>query len=301
MVFICGFLMALADSVPGVSGGTIAFLLGQYDKFISSLDAFVPGGSSKEERKLKIKNAFGFLWKLGIGWVIGFVSAVLVLTSVFEAHIYQISSLFLGFIIFSIPLIIKEEWANIKNKYYNIIFLLMGAGLVVLITFLNPSSSGDASAVEQGMGILDYLFFMMTGMLGISAMVLPGISGSTILLIFGTYMPIMTAIKDVLHFNLSTETVLKVGFFGVGVILGILLVIRLVKKSLEKFRSQTIYAIVGLMLGSLYAVVMGPQSLDTPQPAMSIDTFSILFFIIGGAVIGGLQVMQYFMEKKKAK
>ncbi len=301
MIFICGFLMALADSVPGVSGGTIAFLLGQYDKFIGSLDSFLPGKATKEERKSKIKNALGFLWKLGIGWVIGFVAAVLVLTSVFEAHIYQISSLFLGFIIFSIPLIIKEEWGTIKGKYYNLIFTALGAGLVVLITVLNPSGSGDATAVEQSVNILDYLFYMMTGMLGISAMVLPGISGSTILLIFGTYMPIMTAIKDILHFNFSLETVLKVGFFGVGVILGILLVIRLVKKSLEKFRSQTIYAIVGLMLGSLYAVVMGPQSLDTPQPAMSVDTFSILFFIIGGLVIGGLQVMQYFMEKRKAK
>lgn len=299
MVFICGFLMALADSVPGVSGGTIAFLLGCYDDFIGSLDAFVPGGSSKDERKSKIKTALKFLSKLGVGWIIGFVSAVLVLTSIFEAHIYQISSLFLGFIIFSIPLIIKEEWTTIKSKYYNFIFTLIGAGLVVLITVLNPSGGGDAAVTAESVNILDYLFYTMTGMLGISAMVLPGISGSTILLIFGTYMPIMTAIKDVLHFNFSMETILKVGFFGVGVILGILLVIRLVKRSLEKFRSQTVYAIIGLMLGSLYAVVMGPQSLDTPQPAMTTNTFSILFFIIGGAVIFGLQLMQYFMEKRK--
>lgn len=299
MVFICGFLMALADSVPGVSGGTIAFLLGQYDKFIGSLDSFIPGGCSKDERKSKIKNALRYLSKLGVAWVIGFISAVLVLTSVFEAHIYQISSLFLGFIIFSIPIIIKEEWATVKNKYYNLIFLLLGAGLVVLITILNPSGGGDAETVQESINILDYLFYMMTGMLGISAMVLPGISGSTILLIFGTYMPIMTAIKDILHFNFSMETILKVGSFGVGVILGILIVIRLVKKSLEKFRSQTVYAIIGLMLGSLYAVVMGPQSLDSPQPAMTVDTFSILFFVIGGAVIGGLQLMQYLMEKKK--
>ncbi|MBQ3565824.1 MAG: DUF368 domain-containing protein [Oscillospiraceae bacterium] len=291
--------MALADSVPGVSGGTIAFLLGCYDDFIGSLDSFLPGKRSKEERKSKIKKAFGFLSKLGVGWIIGFIAAVLVLTSVFEAHIYQISSLFLGFIIFSIPLIIKEEWQTLKGKYYNLIFLLLGAGLVILITVLNPSGGGDSAAVEESMNILDYLFYMMTGMLGISAMVLPGISGSTILLIFGTYMPIMTAIKDILHLNFSMATIMKVGFFGIGVILGILLVIRLVKKSLEKFRSQTVYAIIGLMLGSLYAVVMGPQSLDTPQPAMNVDTFSILFFVIGGAVIGGLQLLQLMLSNKK--
>lgn len=84
--FIRGFCMALADSVPGVSGGTIAFLLGFYDKFIDSIDDLLTG--TKEERK----DAFVFLIKLGIGWISGFVIAVLILTSVFESHIYYISS-----------------------------------------------------------------------------------------------------------------------------------------------------------------------------------------------------------------
>ncbi len=298
MVYLCGFLMALADSVPGVSGGTIAFLLGCYDDFIGSLDSFVPGGTPKGERKEKIIKALNFLVRLGISWVIGFILAVLVLTSVFEAHIYSISSLFLGFIIFSIPIIIKEEWENIKNKYYNIIFLLLGAALVVLITYLNPSSATETTASTGGFDLLNHLFFTFTGMIAICAMILPGISGSTILLIFGTYMPVMEAISGILHLDFSGLS--KVIFFGIGVLIGILAIIRLVKISLEKFRSQTIYAIIGLMIGSLYAVVMGPKSLEVPQPAMSIDTFSILFFIIGGVVIIGLQALQYFLEKKKS-
>lgn len=295
MIYICGFLMALADSVPGVSGGTIAFLLGFYDDFIGSLDSFVPGGISKSERKSKIIKALKFLIRLGIGWIIGFVSAVLVLTSIFQEHIYQISSLFLGFIIFSIPLIIKEEMESIKGKYYNLIFTLLGAGLVVLITLLNPSGGG--TSIESGFNIFNYLIFLLTGMLAISAMVLPGISGSTILLIFGTYIPVMTGIKNLLHFNFSSFV--EIMFFGIGVIIGILLVIRLVKLSLEKFRSQTIYAIIGLMVGSLYAVVMGPETIkDNPQPSMNFDTFSILFFIIGGLVIAGLQGVKFIAEKR---
>ncbi len=294
MIFICGFLMALADSVPGVSGGTIAFLLGYYDDFIGSLDSFVPGGSSKEERKEKIKTALKFLLRLGIGWIAGFVSAVLVLTSVFQQYIYEVSSLFLGFIIFSIPLIIKEEIESIKGKYYNLIFTVLGAGVVVLITILNPNDGGSTASAS---GILSYLYFTLTGMLAISAMVLPGISGSTILLIFGTYLPVMTAIKGLLHFDFSGLT--EVIFFGAGIIAGVLLIIRLLKKALEKFRSQTIYAILGLMLGSLYAVVCGPETLkDAPKPAMTFSTFSIIFFIIGGAVIGGLQLLKVFGGKK---
>lgn len=296
MIYICGFLMALADSVPGVSGGTIAFLLGYYDDFIGSLDSFVPGGTPKSERKAKIIKSLKFLLRLGIGWVIGFISAVLVLTSVFQEHIYQVSSLFLGFIIFSIPLIVKEEMESIKNKYYNLIFTVLGAGLVILITVLNPN--GDSGSVESGLNILNYLYFALTGMIGISAMVLPGISGSTILLIFGTYIPVMTGIKNILHFNFSS--IGEIGSFAVGIIVGILLVIRLVRLALEKFRSQTIYGILGLMIGSLYAVVRGPETLkDNPLPSMTFESFSIIFFIIGAAVIAGLQFVKLFVNKRK--
>ena len=295
MIFVCGFLMALADSVPGVSGGTIAFLLGFYDDFIGSLDAFVPSKENKEIKKEKRIKAIKFLVRLGIAWVVGFISAVLILTSIFQSHIYQVSSLFIGFIIFSIPLIIMEEKKVLARKYYNLIFMAAGIALVVLITALNPSETANTG--DTGYNIGSLLYFMLTGMLGISAMVLPGISGSTILLIFGTYLPVMTAIKDFLHLNMQGLPLLI--FFGVGVLLGIALIIRLVKKSLEKFRSQTVYAILGLMIGSLYAVVKGPESLDTPQPAMSFDTFSILFFIIGGVVILGLQAVKHFSLVKE--
>ena len=96
LIFIGGFLMALADSVPGVSGGTIAFLLGFYDDFINSLSNLF---SRRRETRIK---ALRFLVNLGVGWIIGFIMAVLILTTVFEKNIYAVSSLFLGFIVFSI-------------------------------------------------------------------------------------------------------------------------------------------------------------------------------------------------------
>ena len=108
--FIRGFCMALADSVPGVSGGTVAFLLGFYDKFIMSLDHLMSG--TKEERIEAIK----FLIRIGIGWVVGMGAAVSVLASIFDDRIYEISSLFLGLIIFAIPMICKEEKDSLKGK-----------------------------------------------------------------------------------------------------------------------------------------------------------------------------------------
>ena len=287
---IRGFCMALADSVPGVSGGTIAFLLGFYDQFITSLDNLVSG--SKEDRI----DAIRFLIKIGLGWVVGFIAAVLVLTSVFESHIYAISSLFIGFIIFAIPYVVLEEKETIKKgKMWHLIFVLIGIIVVSAITFFNPvSGSGISVDVESlNFGLCIYVF--VAAMIAISAMILPGISGSTLLLIFGLYVPILTAIKEVLHFNFHYISVLVI--FALGIVAGIVLVIKLIRMALEKFRPQMIYLIIGLMVGSLYAIVMGPTTLDTPQPAMGFNTFSILFFIIGGVVIVGLQMLKKVMEK----
>lgn len=284
-----GFCMALADSVPGVSGGTIAFVLGFYDKFIKSLNDIIFG--NKKERK----EAIGFLIKLGIGWVIGMILATLILTSLFESHIYAVSSVFLGFIVFSIPFIIKEEKKCLKGQYKNIIFSIMGILIVFLITYFNPVSGGSGvniGSLSLGLGI--YIF--VVAMIAISAMVLPGISGSTLLLIFGLYIPIMNAIKEFLHFNFKYVPALFI--FGFGVISGIILVIRLIKRALEKHRSKTVYLIIGLMIGSLYAIVMGPTTLESAKDPLSLSTFSIVFFLLGCFIIWGLEKIKFVLEKK---
>lgn len=286
---IRGFCMALADSVPGVSGGTIAFLLGFYDQFIHSLNDLM--GRDHKKRK----EAFLFLVKLGIGWVIGFCLSVLILSSLFEAHIYQISSVFMGLTLFAIPLVIREEREVIKGRLGNLVFSLIGLILVFSITYFNPSSGQgiNVSAEHLSLGLILYVFF--AAMIAITAMVLPGISGSTLLLIFGLYVPIIGAIKEFLHLNFSYFPVLVI--FGLGVITGIVGIIKLIKLCLERYRSQTIYTIIGLMAGSLYAIVMGPATLDVPQPPMSLETFSIPFFLLGALILGGLELLKRSLEK----
>ena len=287
---IRGFCMALADSVPGVSGGTIAFILGFYDNFIKSLNNLIYG---KMEEK---KDAIKYLMKLGIGWIIGMILAILILTSLFESHIYSVSSVFLGFIIFSIPLIIKEEKSVLKGNYKNILFTIIGITIVASITYFNPvsSSSSDINLANMDLKLVLYLF--VSAMIAISAMVLPGISGSTLLLIFGVYIPVITAIKEFLHFNFAYFPALVV--FGLGVLTGIILIIKLVKMALEKQRSKSIYTIIGLMIGSLYAIVMGPTTLEVARDAMSFDTFSIIFFLLGGVIIFGLDRLKVVLENK---
>ena len=219
--FIRGFCMALADSVPGVSGGTIAFLLGFYDRFIGSLDDLFHGKGPARVA------ALSFLVKLAFGWIVGFGLSAAALTSFFDSHIYEVSSLFMGFIVFAIPIVALEEKRVLKGRARNLAFAVLGAALVVAVTLLNPTAgSGMSVAVEHlDAGLAVYVFF--AAMVAITAMVLPGISGSTLLLIFGLYVPIMGAVRAVMGLDMAYLPILLV--FAAGVAAGVLVFVRLIR------------------------------------------------------------------------
>ena len=286
---IQGFCMAMADAVPGVSGGTIAFVMGFYDRFIESLDNIISG--SREQKK----SALIFLLKLGAGWVVGFICTVLALGRIFDSHIYELCSLFLGLSLFAVPIIIHDEWETIKGKYIHILFAFLGIAVVAVITYMNQSlsrGSMDISALSLVKGI--YVFIVAA--IAISAMVLPGISGSTILLIFGLYVPIMSAIRGFLHMEFKYIPILII--FGLGILTGILTSVKLLRTGLDKFRPQMVFLILGLVIGSMYAIVIGPSTLEVPQPVMTFATFKAGYFILGGAILIGLQLLKRAMKKK---
>lgn len=278
-----GFCMALADSVPGVSGGTVAFIMGFYDHFIGSIHDLAFGKIREK------KSALMYLIKLGIGWIIGMAMAVVVLSTLFESHIYAVSSLFIGFIAGAIPLIIKEEKKSIREIRKGILFCLIGILLVAGITWINGRIGGvsmDLGHFSLGLGIK--LFFI--GMIAISAMFLPGISGSTLLLIFGAYIPVITAVKGLLSLDFSYFPCLL--FLGCGVLAGAVTVVKAIKVCLERFRPQSIYMILGMMVGSFYAIIQGPTTLEIPKAAMDLGNFNILPCLIGVALVIGMQMIK---------
>lgn len=285
---INGFMMALADSVPGVSGGTVAFVMGFYDRFITSIDRLI-SGSGKER-----KDSLLYLLKLGIGWGVGMILAVLILSNVFEKNIYGISSLFVGFIAGAIPLVIHEERKSVTEVRKGIVFGLLGIAIVVAITVANGKlgvSYLDLSQFSGGLAIR--LFFI--GLIAISAMFLPGISGSTLLLIFGAYMPVIAAVKNVISLHFSYAPALL--FFGMGVLTGAVTIVKLIRYCLEHFRPQTIYFILGMMIGSFYAIGMGPTTLKTPHVPVNIYNFSFWLFAAGILLVFGLQWLKVKKQK----
>ena len=280
---INGFCMALADSVPGVSGGTIAFILGFYDRFLGALHSLF--GRDKAERKAGI----AYLIKLGIGWVIGMAACILALSKLFEAHIYLMSSLFLGLTLASFPFVIRAERDVLRGHGRYAVFAVLGVLTVVLLTLLRAGTSAVAIRFAGApLWMLGYIF--ISGAVAITAMVLPGISGSTILLIAGVYLPVINAVKS--FFGLDLSVLPGLFALGFGVIAGVGLSIHGIRSALRKYRSQMVWLILGLMAGSLYAIVMGPASLAAPQAPVSLQTFDPLGFILGIAVLLGLEALR---------
>lgn len=291
ITMINGMAMALADSVPGVSGGTIAFIMGFYERFLGAIHNLFRKDSGKR------KEAFIYLIKFGLGWCIGLGSSVLVLSKVFESNVYFMSSLFLGLTTAAIPFIAHEEWSVMKGKYKNLIFTIIGLALVVGLTMFRENVDGIGAIHFNDLGVIQFIYLAFSGMLAISAMLLPGVSGSTILLILGVYVPTINSLNAIL--NLHFEYLPGVLALIAGIFIGVIFASKYIRMGFRKFRSQMLYFIMGLLLGSLYAITMGPTTLEIPKSPLSLDEFSILAFFIGILILVGLEWMKRIVEKKE--
>ena len=280
---IDGLLMALADSVPGVSGGTIAFLLGFYDRFITSLRHLLSSDVQKR------KQAWRFALVFGSGWGIGMILAMLLLDGVVETQIYPVSSLFLGFVLASIPVVAWKEKECLKGDARAWPMLIAGFALVFLITKLSAGNHVQLNLTKMTLASGVILFIAAAA--AASAMVLPGISGSSLLMAFGLYLPVVSQVSALLHGDLSALPMVAV--FSLGALAGLFGVVRLLNRALKSFRAHTVYAVIGMMIASLYAVAMGPMTLRQPQAMLSAANWKPGFFVLGCVVIVGLT----FLEK----
>ena len=193
---------------------------------------------------------------------------------------------------------IMEEKESYKHWAKGLPFFIIGVVLVVAVTLANGAGGGasmDLSALSLGLAVK----LVLVGMVAISAMFLPGISGSTMLLIFGAYMPVMSSLRKIMGGEMAYLPGILV--FICGIILGALLVVKLIRTCLEKFRPQTVYMILGMMIGSFYSIVMGPTTLENAQPAMTFGAFNWLAAILGVALVLLLQFIRNKTEKVEDK
>lgn len=228
--------MGAADIVPGVSGGTIAFILGVYERLISALS-----GVNKESIQLLFKGDIKGLWKhfdasfllvLGIGILTSLVALSGAISYALEFYPRYLASFFLGLILASAALLSKDL-PKLQTKH--LMMILFGCCFGVLVSLLSPTNINVTP-----------LMIILSGMIAICAMLLPGISGSFILLMLGMYGPVLLAIKN-LELNV-------LALFASGALLGLLTFSKLLKYLMTYFREITISFLIGVMLGSLLKI-----------------------------------------------
>lgn len=285
-----GFCMALADSVPGVSGGTVAFILGFYERFLDALHSLF-----RKERAGR-KASMLYLLNLGLGWGIGMAACIMLLSSLFEQNIYFMSSLFLGLTVCSVPFVAAAEQQALKSLH-NAWFALLGIAIVAGLTLLRTNGIGFGSVHYDQLQPLQFVYLFLCGAAAITAMVLPGISGSSILLIAGVYLPTIQAVHSLLKLQLTVLPGLCA--LGFGVLAGVAVSIRAIRAALQSRRSQMVWLILGLMLGSLYAIANGPASLDVPLAPLSTVTFHLPAFLLGAAILLGLEGLKHVTESSQ--
>jgi len=287
-----GFLMAMADSIPGVSGGTIAYILGFYDTFINAFANLFTFDKKKR------KESLSFLAQLGTGWIISFVICLIALATLFETHIYTLSSALIGLTLFSIPTISINEYRLIEEKKKGwgprILLIVIGLIFVIALTRLNPQSQNPRELANLSLSLGLYIF--CGGVVAISALILPGISGSSLIMIMGFYLPILSAIRGLLDKNF--QYFIPLALFGIGIITGLFTSVTVVQKLLKTHRDGTMYFILGMVIGALYAIIQGPTTLHPALAPLSFSTFSIIGFICGGFIILRINFLSSTKERK---
>ena len=251
--------MGAADVVPGVSGGTIAFISGIYQELIDSINN-VNLSVLKTLKNEGIKQAWqqvngGFLLALLTGIFISVLTFSKIITHLLETHPILVWSFFFGLIIASIVLIWKEtsNW-----KLVDILALAIGIVLSYYITIARPVSSPDS-----------YWYLFLSGFIAIIAMILPGISGAFILLLMGSYETVIGTInrfrEGIVKFDMAIlgEAMLKLGVFGLGAIIGLKSFSKILHWMFEKHKNTTLALLIGFMGGSLNKVWPWKEVLET--------------------------------------
>lgn len=258
LIFLKGFIIGFCMLVPGVSGGTIAVLFGIYRELVSTVSSFFKN----------FKKNFLFLFTFCIGALPGFYLASKVLSPLLEKFPTIIPFLFCGIILAGVPFLWKKSGIK-KPNWKHLIALLGGIAVIILIELL-PEANISVIGSSQ-MQFTDILVLLCVGICVVISMVLPGLSTSHILLIFGMYNQTLDAIKT---FNF--------GFiipFGISVIVGIFLIAKLIDFLFKKFPEIMYCVIIGFVVASIYAVIkVLPVGIDW---VYSIALFLIGFFGIG--------------------
>lgn len=287
--FFNGIAIGIVEIIPGVSAGTIAILLGFYDKLIKSINHFT------EDYKKHLK----FFIPLGFGVIAGLLMFSSLITYLLTNYSFPTMTFFMGLIVGLIPIIyckvIKpDERLKISEAFLVIVPIIILAIIANLRTGIVINPTEMINNISPAMMI----FILIAGMLAAAALIIPGISGSFVLLILGIYplaiyalSSISTYLRDLANTGLLLNISQVLIPLGIGVVIGGLSMARVIEKLLQNHHKKLYLVILGLLTGSVYALSKEPIVFQSEMTTM-IVTVGVLTFVAGS-------ILSYQLGKKK--
>jgi putative membrane protein len=264
--------MGVANVIPGVSGGTMAVVMGIYDKLIHSVTHI----------RKEFKESMKFLLPIFLGLVIGIVGLSYLITFLFENLPVQTNFLFIGLIIGGLPMILgKLKETNKKINFGNVIVGILFFAFVVVLAFIHPE---ETTGVEFVFSFTNITKLFMVGVVASATMVIPGVSGSMVMILMGYYYTIIAAIKDFIEalriFDIN-GMITGVKFLiplALGIVIGIVLIAKIIEAIFIKAPNYAYCAILGLIFASPVAIIVMS---DIPRYTIGTSFTGILAAVLG--------------------
>lgn len=274
ILILKGMVIGLANIIPGVSGGTLMITLGIYEDIINAISHFFKN----------FKKNIQLLLPLGIGMGLSILILSKIISICLEKYQFATTFFFIGLILGGIPLLWKKAKVK-RNNFINWFIFLLTFLLVTLFAFLN---GGENIVNLDNLKFFDYIILFLVGIISAATMVIPGISGSFVLMLLGYYKPIIDTIKTLTDFSVLGHNLLILVPFGFGIIFGIIGVAKLIEFLLKKYTIQTYYGVLGFVLASMVAII---------KPLLSVSP-SIFELIIGIILVIGGGIGAFFLGEK---
>ncbi len=286
-----GIVIGVANAIPGVSGGTMMVIMKVFDRLLGAVSFNLK----------KLKENFWFLLTIVIGMGIGVILSSKVLSICFERFYVQTQFFFMGVVLGSLPMIYKEATKEKKLAPVHLIPFAIGVAVIIGVSLI--SSSMGANTVRTTLDVSTFIYLVIVSIIAAAAMIMPGLSGSLVLLILGGYQ---TAIQAVDEMNIPILIPI-----AIGVIIGIVACAKLITLCLKKWQRGTYSVILGLIFGSFYAIfprestsvqiIDGVEKTVTEGANFHFNSTGIIAIIIG--IIGVILPlsMELIDKKKKAE
>lgn len=273
-----GIVIGIANAIPGVSGGTMMVIMKVFDKILGAVSI------------KNLKKNIPFLITIGLGMGIGVILSAKVLTACFELFYVQTQLFFLGVVLGSLPMIYKEGISKGKFKPMHFLPFIVGLALIIIVSIANAGTS----TVYTSLTIGTFMYLFIVSVISAAAMIMPGLSGSLVLLMLGGYQTMLQAVDE-----MNIPILIPI---GIGIIIGIVLCAKLITICLKKFYKGTYAVILGMITGSLYAI-FPRQTIDADGTVTGADfsitsssgIFGIITCIIGILLPLGMMIL----DKKK--